>query len=293
MIELLSKWRWEPRAEGLHVIPPDPDLGSIVYVERVRPLRRIRDILHRLPLPPPRAPLRLARIEPMITDEGEHAAVATLVDDTARVGRTVGVVFGDDFYSLCVGTVCVPERGAEMEETIRTCVARDAHMLGVRRRRFVYEPPVEWQGLPTDPFHATWYPHDFPANASMLTVFPAVPAPADPGLETLLLTTLIDATDRNIETGAAMRVHDVVTPSGLSGTWTSIAVRRRDGELQPHDFVVFRDTRYLYAVLLVSAARRHTENVALLRELVRTIEPVPRDRRSEYSNANLFAWSAE
>ncbi len=284
MIERISGWSWEPRRQGILLAPPDRESGTLLYAERVRPIRTIRAILRTLD--PSSHPLRLVGVEPTATDEGEHAVIATLADD-AHHTRTVGVVYGDDFYSLCVGTPAAPDHAALFEAKVRECVARDAHGLGVRRRRFVYDPPAGWQGLLEGPFHAAWYPPDFPSNRSRLSVYPAMPSTNTVPTSALLAMMLESADLRE------RRVCDVTTPSGLSGTWEAVTLQHPDGSALRHDFITFDDRRYFYALVFEAPGPRYTEQLPVLEGVIRSIQPIPHARGERRATETGFSWFAD
>lgn len=290
MIARLPGWSAELCAAGLLLSPADRRQGSLFYAERVRPLRDIhavlRDVELRFPSPRPR---RIVAIEPQVTDEGEYAVIATLTDRTGS-SRAVGVVYGDDFYALCVGLPADAAHEARFEELVRTCVARDTHALGVRRRRFVYAPPVGWQGNLTGPFHAAWYPLDFPRNLSCLLVDPATPAAGGEVLDRWMVATVTSAVAGEVlETSTC----EASALAGLSGTWLQATVQPRSGAKLVYDYVVFQDDRYLYPLLLQSPADARESNLDVLRPVVRSVMPIPRGRTRGDVELGVFKWLAE
>jgi hypothetical protein len=245
----------------------------LFYAERVRPLRDVRAILRDVELrfPSPR-PRRVVAIEPQTTDEGEYAVIARLADRTGSA-RTVGVVYGDDFYALCVGLPETSASAATLEETVRKCVARDAHALGLRRRRFVYVPPRGWQGNLTGQFHAAWYPLDFPRNRTCLLVDPATPAARGVALEAWMVESVKAAADGEVSDTST---REMSAPTGLHGMALQVMVTQRDGEKILYDYVVLQDDRYLYPLLLQSPPDRRDANMEALRAVVSSVMPIPR-----------------
>ena len=291
MIERIPGWSSEIREHGTVLSPADRTLGSMFYAERVRPLRTIDVIVRELDglLPWP-LPIRSRSFEPLVTDEGEYAVLATLRDD-AGCERTVGVLFGDDFYSLCVGLPRVPAANELFATQVRACVAKDAHMLGVRRRRFAYARPPGWHGLLAGAFHAVWYPLSYPNHRSSLSVYPAIPMPADASPAADMFAAIVASIDGRVE--ASSKPVPVVE-YGLAGTWASAVVRHVDGTSLHHDLVVLQDDRYVYPVLLLAVASHHAADLEVLRDLLCTIQPIPRDLRERARGTTpAFAWMAE
>lgn len=289
MIERVAGWSWQLSREGIFLAPPDRR-GVMFYAERVRPLRRIEGVLaHVAELFPTREPLRATRLERTITDEGEYALIATLASD-AGPARTVGVVWCDDFYAVCVGMPSAAEHAALFEQQVRASIASDAHVLGVRRRRYLYAKPRGWHGLLEGPFHAAWYPLDFPANRSCLMMLPAIPTTDDIELETWLLDTMMTSSGGHVL--ARGSADAITTPSGLSGSWVGMSVKHSDGAELQHDLVALQDDRYLYAALLQSPPSAHGENLAIMRDVVRSIIPIPRTQ-SQRGKQTSIAWLAD
>lgn len=291
MIERIPGWSWELREHGIFLSPADRTLGSIFYAERVRPLRAIDVIVRELDgLVPTKIPVEVQTLEPILTDEGEYAVLATLGADAGCV-QTVGVVFGDDFYSLCVGLPLVPAANELFANKVRECVTGDAHMLGVRRRRFAYARPPGWHGLLAGAFHAVWYPLDYPNNRSSLSVYPAVPMSAESSPAAEMFAAIVKSIDGRVE---ASSEPVAVTGYQLAGTWSSAVVQHVDGTLRHHDLVVLQDDRFVYPVLLQTVAETHTAHLELLRALLRTIDPIPRNLRARVQGTTpAFAWIAE
>jgi hypothetical protein len=274
MIERIPGWSWAVRQRGIYLFPPEgQEAGGVFYVERQRPLRRMRDIVAALPTP--RRPLEISRVERTTTWEGEYGAIATLVAADGSVGRTVGAVFGDDFYSLVVGIPGRPDQYARFDEVVRRLVHDDSHMLGVRRRRFVYDPPTGWHGLLAPPFHAHWYPWDYPRNPSNLAVGPAVPIPSG---DTAFARSVLGSMVANIS-GGTMVDPGAMTPmtsrSGVSGGSWWFSPTHRPGVVLTYDIVLFEDRRYLYSLLLQSPTARRDENLGAMKQVIESLEPIP------------------
>jgi len=164
VITPLDGWSWEPTADGVLLRAP----GAVIhYRERVRPSRPLVELVHAAC-----AGLDVDRLvgpEPVVTDEGEHAAIVTV--HAGPVTLTLGYVFGDDFHAEIHGA-------GDAADAVRRLVRTDRHMLGVRRRRCRYVAPAGWRALPhASIFHDTW---ESPDGAARITVCPAVPLADEP-----------------------------------------------------------------------------------------------------------------
>jgi hypothetical protein len=268
MIEPIPGWGWEIREAGIFLIPPAGErAGSIRYAERLRPLRRMVDIVASLPVPAGYVAKEMSGPEALVTAEGEYAAIMTCpgVLDGAPVERTIGCVFVDDFYSLVGGVAWQPELGPVMREKVRQLVVCDRHLLGVRRRRFVHRKPPGWHGLLVPPYHAYWFAHDYRRNGGLMSVFPAVPEPAELVTTRLLLGANVPA-DYDLAGGVAVNAR-----AGLSGTLHQTSDLRTATSV-----AVLQDDRYAYPLLLSTSPARQEQHRALFLELVGSVEPIPR-----------------
>ena len=115
-------------------------------------------------------------IERMLTAEGELAAVvgAECREGGRDVRVDLGFVLTDDFFTSIAGTCRDPALRPEVASVVRDLVRQDSLALGVRRRRFEYEPPTGWQ-----PFRRSlateWLPPEYPGHDTTLLAYPASP----------------------------------------------------------------------------------------------------------------------
>ena len=265
VIDPIRGWSWDVRQSGILMAPrEDAAAGLIRYTERVRPVRRPLDAALSLTTPADHAITGVSTPEPFVTTEGEYGSLV-VVDGTLGdqpVQRTIAVVFADDFYSLTVGVAFRREHFARIAATVAEVARGDAHMLGIRRRRFLYQPPAGWQGLAAGPYQAHWFPGDYPRNASMLTAYPALPATAGNAQVASLLVQHLEAA--GIELAALGEPTAVASGSHLSGRWWSAEA----GDGAVHDLVFFEDDRYLYPLVLQSPVAALAANRGLLREVI-------------------------
>jgi hypothetical protein len=267
MIVVPPGWSVEPQRYGLDVVHPGGrEIAVIEYRERVRPLRKLGALLHDALARGP-ACAWPDRVERLVTDEGEHAALATLRGD--GVQRDLGFVFGDDFYARIAGMCRRPDRFEEVTRLVRELVTTDTQMLGVRRRRFEYAPPAGWQALARG-FVTDWLAPGYPRDPVWMTIFPALPveqAPAE------LLASMLAPRDH------AELVDDQIAPlclpNGLAGdvgeaVWAS--PERRVAKV----CCVLRDRRYAYPLEASAEGedrmRGHRE---VIDRVLASVQPVP------------------
>ncbi|MFN0247390.1 MAG: hypothetical protein ACKV2T_10930 [Kofleriaceae bacterium] len=159
----------------LLVHPSGPQAAALRYCERMGEPRRIgalvRELVAALPGVTHHA---IGDVERFTTDEGELAA-AVSIDATDAAGALrvdVAYVFTDDFYSSLVGIS--RGRSSEIRAIVRDLARLDNHALGIRRRRFPYVPPRNWQPIARG-LTACWIPPDVAHTGARLLVYPANP----------------------------------------------------------------------------------------------------------------------
>src|SRR5882672_8803921 len=133
MIAAIPEWTFENRGPFVVLAPPQgKGRGRIHYSERHRPIRRVRDLVSGFERDPRFRIVRVGAPERMITNEGEYAALVT-VDGTLLekpVQRTVGYVFGDDFYDEIDGLALEPEEFDRFARHVRQLVLTNDLVLG-------------------------------------------------------------------------------------------------------------------------------------------------------------------
>jgi hypothetical protein len=262
---------------GLRLEPPEgPQFGVLRYLERVRPIRAMQDVIDSHPVPINWIEHAASPIERLVTDEGEYAAVAwrTGVIDGQPCERSFGVVFADDFYARLTGVCFKVEAFEQFRHHVRDLLRRDCHMLGVRRRRFVYEPPPGWHGVLGGVFHATWLPPESPRDSTALLVMPA--APKSPGLGDALLHAVL---------GGAALDQVVIAKENITARncLTGHVYRLRIGDRET-TLAILEDERFTYAIRADSANRDAEAAYAALQALVATLEPLPDPQRDLAAN---------
>ena len=244
--------------------PTGAESGAIRYDERKAPLLRASAILHEQ-LEQDRAFVidRAGTWERMLTIEGEHAAAITIVGavDGRPIQRDFGIVFLDDAYALTGGYCLDPESFALFATTVRELARGDAHLLGIRRRRFEYTAPEGWQARARG-FVAQWFPRDYPTERARITVWPALPSSA------LSAEAFVD---RVAGEATAHKTREACTIDELRGyqlVMENGAARCR--------VIVVEDDRYTYGMRLDATTHVHD---GAFEALARSMRPVPRPAR--------------
>lgn len=265
-------WTRRSTFDGIALFPPGgPDVGHLLYWERMRPLVPVLDIFRRQL--GATADSSLLRPRMVITSEGEYAAVATVRDPAGQVQHDLGVVLLDDFYSLLHAVTREPAQFAERAATLLDLVLHDLHQLGDRRRRYLYEAPASWQGRPRG-LETDYFPLDFPKQDLMVTVMPAFPRPEGATcvkyVEALLAQQRAESAVEEI--GGPVAVRTPLLP-GCELAWTTPSQGRRVSRRA----VVLEDSRYLYPVLLEGSSDLRAAREPFL-SIINSIEPIPAPR---------------
>jgi hypothetical protein len=295
MIPNTPGWSWELRHDGIVTAPPEgKSVGFVRYVERRRPIHRMREVVKTLEQDPRFRITQVSRPERLITDEGEYGALVT-VDGLlleAPVQHTVACVFLDDFYSMIDGVALRPDQNARFADQVRNLALNDVHWAGaLRRRRFYYVPPKGWGGV-ASLLHAFWFPVDYPANASRLSVLPAIPVPqGTPGFIDLIAKEELGmGPDFAIE--SMSQATPLVTKSRLGGSsWDGVGTA--SGGVRYRDVHVLEDGRFAYTVVLESPRERRDENLLFMRAVTESIESIPHIGQvvSQESEKNMGHWA--
>lgn len=281
MIARVPGWSWEVRGGGVTMVPPEgPGCGAVRYRERIHPLRSVEAIL-RDKLADRRQIVTVGPIEPLVTTEGEYAAVVDVLgmQGSARVQRTLGFVFGDDWYSEIGGIALRADQFERFATFVRRLV-RDVRLsLGVRRRRFVYQPPEGWHGYVRLPTYATWFPPEHPADPTSITVYPALPSSSG-GADGERLDLLCIGPPAPADVVGEITPVTTTNTTRLSGSAWEFEVRDERGRQLARRVVMLRDERYLYTCYLDAARADLVTRRLVLDRLLESIEPLPVANRS-------------
>lgn len=265
---------------GQHLLTLYPPRGGgrIRIYERLRPLRRASEVVASvLRDDPPFRITRLGPATPLTTSEGEHGAWVELdgARDGVAVRRAIAMIFADEFVVAFDVLGIDPGSWDELDLAARDLVTAYQLGLGVRPRRFLYEPPAGWTPLARG-LHAYFYPPGFPGDPALLVVHPATPAPApEAGAEAISPRLLEDLTDgltaphRVAERPLPLAGGVVARHLALTGT----AARSRQA-IARHA-VVLSLAPYLYVARLDRPPPDAGELPPVLEALARSIVPVP------------------
>jgi hypothetical protein len=288
MIAAPPGWTAERDEQGLVLLPAQGPADRIIrYVERLRPVRRARELVRAAGVPRGFVTDEVGAPRRLTTREGEPAAlvlVAGRLEGRATL-LSFGFVFLDDYYARVTGAAAVDARGRELAATVEALVISDTHALGrLRRRRYVYAPPLGWQGT-GDLFDARWYPPDYPRNAARILVAAATPWTA--GLAEASLARL--AGGRAALAGLADARATLATRRGLVGERLQL---RLTPDLETH-VALLRDAAMFYAVRLDTPAAGAAVNLELLHDLVESIEPLAEAQAIQGAELDAAAQWAE
>lgn len=276
MVPQLKGWSKQYTGDSITFYPPEgPNIGGIRYRERVRPLTRVSAVVEQIVERYPQFKVGgVGKIETFTTSEGEYAATVTINGriNEAPAQRDLGFVFGDDFYALLSALTVDAGRFSEFTRWVKLLVTLDAHALGVRRRRFHYDPPPGWQGLPRG-FTTEWAPLDFPKNLSLIHVFPANPINEAPEM---VLEQMLAEDSANGFTLEAMRGPEpIASLHGLQGMAWNIVGRFAQKPRSHRDLVVFKDQRFLYSLRLETMQEDRAKERQVFLDVVRSSHPIP------------------
>lgn len=274
--------------QELVLYPPAPagrDTGEVHYFAHAGPLRPIETIVSEaIAGLPDLQVLHTSAPERLITAEGEYA---TFVKIAGRLGEWplalyVGMVFLDDFVSLLRVLSWEPPA---LEKIARELLYRCRLGLGVRRRRFLYDPPPGWSAQTVDQV-VTFLPPDFPRNLTSITVFPANPLPES--AHSVYEAWLEKEWQQGFIVAESLGPWPVSSQNGVHGSHFRITGRYRDANrpedddatLDPaplqRELVVLQQAPYLYVLRLDTAVDEHLEEqLQLFSQLVNSVQPVP------------------
>ncbi|MCE9572827.1 MAG: hypothetical protein K8W52_06695 [Deltaproteobacteria bacterium] len=273
MISAPANWVRHHGANLVTLYPPGGG-GRIRVFERVRPLMRMSAILGFVLERDPAFRLRSVRdATELTTAEGEHGAwvAVTGTRDDAASARFIGAVFGDDVALVVDALVAVPERAGLLEATARELVLGASLGLGTRRRRYRYQPPVGWRGLPSG-LVTHWYPPGFPGDAASIAVAPAEPSTED--LSAVFDGMIASERARGHELDGRIVECALVTDHGLRGRHWACAVRGPQGVSQ-RELAAFVAAPYLYSLRLESGGAGQAAHREVFAAVARSVQAVP------------------
>jgi hypothetical protein len=270
VIALPPSWR-RTSSVGADVFASPDRAIQIRYRSRIAPLRRAAAVIDEaLAALPEWHTEQTAPRERFVTREGEHAfgapATGTWLGQPAR--RYIAAIYGDDFYDV-LDAIALGDRPivAPARELAQTAMLR----LGIRRRRYFYEPPPGWHGHATG-LAASWFPPLFPARPTTIVVYPANPTNERPH-------TIYDAmVAQHAAEGSEVRELEHPMPfvarSGLEGMHWRFALVAPGAVPIARDLVVFARKPYTYALQLDSLHQLDFDLCSVFLALAASVEPV-------------------
>ena len=179
------------------------------------------------------------------------------------------------------------DRASELATTVRQLIEETTLVLGVRRRRFVYQPPDGWHPL-ANSLLTNWYPSDFPGTSACITVPPATPSQSfsvDDLVEASLAELEIEQRAARVSVGPS----SFSQPGGLSGTAWTLDIDGPDQSAFVRDIVVLADRLYGYPLRLDLRPGPHSRRMrAAFSHVVNSVEPLVRTARSAPAAAAAF-----
>lgn len=291
MIPALPGWLRRQRPDGVALYPSDnTQAGGIGYRERVRPLLPVRALVQELLEKHPQfKPQTVGPLEPLITAEGEYAAMVTVAGELGGqpAQRDLGYVFGDDFYAHISGVAVSREHFSRFTQAVRSLTLGDVHMLGIRRRRFLFQPPPGWQGLGRG-FKTDFYPRGFPRDAGCITVWPASPLRGQTP-QTLFEDLLSDDCKHGFALEQSAGPDAISGVGGLHGFAWGLTGTFRGQPRVCRDIAIFADDRFIYPLRLETLDEElWAGHRPIFVELLRTVQPIPRPADFEPEATDLL-----
>lgn len=269
---------WRP--DGVEVYAKDLgiDAGRVRVVSCLRPLASVVELAQGLvkDLRTSGAEAEIELLQKIITEEGEWAALARIrvTCDGLQLERTLGVIYGDDFYDK-IDAMYLSEHRRRFRPFLRQLVQSYPLRLGSpRRRRFMFVAPSNWQPV-VHGLAVRFFPRRFPNEYGCITVLPAAPlvqsergALSDRFLHEDLLA---DFTVQPPE-----QQDKVTSNSGLLGNLHRRAGLRQGDSRPIHvDTAILRDTRYAYPLRLETRAPNIEAHRRTFLQVVRSVIAVP------------------
>lgn len=274
---------WLARQHRDLAILHSADASMIVsYREMVRPVVALANAIEReLAHDPGFVTIEQYPPREVVTHEGEYAVLVTIAGRIGdrRAQLDLGFVIFDDYYACVHGFTDVAAQFRELTRTVHELVMGDSHMLGLRRRRFVYDPPPGWERLVCG-FDTTWL-----TPGAAIYVRPAWPIPGAPSVTDLLVA----------EPSPTFTIHQVVEPyaittrAGLDGAVLELIGTPADRRPQHRAIALLQDNRYVYPIrfeaVLDTTTDRHR---ATFHGLLDSVQPIPRGRSEGYAVATAL-----
>jgi hypothetical protein len=274
----LAGWRRTFLADGLVLVSAEgPDAGVIRIHTRGQPLVRLRDLIDQLRARMPQASqaATVGAIEQVHTLEGEYAAIVPMTSrhNDQILDRTIGVIFGDEWFAAIDGLTTRPDAVEGMRAVVRRMTVQYSLGLGDNRRRpYWCEPPRGWKGLRVG-HGVSWMAPGFPKNHGLVVVFDARPAALT--TEHLQDRMLFEDLSQDFVPGPPQPPMQVVTKSGLRGQVTTVVGQLPGGVKRLIHNCALNDGKNLYLLRLESDEPNLAANRAAFMTAVHSVRPLP------------------
>jgi len=226
------------------------------------------------------------RVEPIVTHEGEHAALATVPGRIAGelAQHDFGLVFHDDSYSLIASLSIAEELFVSATARVRQLTTKATFQRALRPRRPLYPRPNGWLGVARG-LTTEWYSPDSPSDeAAAMTIWPALPTA---GLPEDFWHALWRP-DHGYELSETSTRFQ--TRSGLNGR----RLHARHAEtLRERAMVVLSDQRFSILARFETGPNTNPNHKAAFSTLLESIVPVPSPSPKPASMGEAFAhWTS-
>lgn len=274
MIEAPAGWRQSFGAHVTTLYPPTGG-GRIRYHEHLPPRGLLATVRALLPDDPSYRTEIIGKSLPIVTEEGEYGVIVPTrgLHAGLPVVRLLGVVITDEVFAALDTLILLRTQLALLERVSRELLLSVSLGLGVRRRRFRYQPPAGWQAIPNG-LVATWIPPGYPADATHIAVFPANPRGEAPAA--LFEALLRRDTAAGLAVTGEIASEPFVSAAGLEGQRFRFTGSSPRHPWVAHDVVIGAAGAYRYVLRLETASTGEAEaHRARFDDLVRSAEPVP------------------
>jgi hypothetical protein len=278
---ILPPHDWHHRRSGdvYMYMPRETPPGCVLtYSERVAPLRSLAaHVQETLASDPEFEALQVFMITRFLTLEGEYGArvLVTGRRGAQPVAHVVAAVFAEDFSTRVTARITNLERLDEYVAFVTQIAREDRLHLGVRRRRFVFQPPTHWHVVPGIGLEVALFAPEYPARPACIVVSPAEPIALSPQHPRAMLA------EQDARQGLAPAHEEplpaVDTRSQLltSEMWRS-SRPLPDGRKMIRFLIVLADGRYHYPLRLECLDEPDLEHLRrVLAEVAGTVEPLP------------------
>lgn len=274
---ILPAWRSTFYADGLALLPPEGRTQGLIRIrDRRRPLRSAQRLVTTIAAEMKLPGLTVSPIERLTTCEGEYAALATIsgVIQNQPFERNLGFLFGDDFYTQIDANTTTPSKFEFFRKATRELSYFYSLGLGeLRRRRFYYDPPPAWNGLPRG-LITEWHPDAFPDRRSAIAVFPARPVVESPA--GVLDRALHELSWSGFTKTGIDEALPLMTRNRLAGLLWRATGAYANGPVHHQDIVALQDDRFFYVARLESTDANLADDRAIFGALVESIQPIPK-----------------